>query len=776
MEKYKSYTLEDSEEQRIDLHKNFRSRPEVLSFVNFLFRQLMGEDLGKITYDTAAALYPGAEFPPCEEGSANTEVLLIEKDAPGLEEEGPGNVRELEALAVGHRILELVGSAQVTDRETGTCRVAEFGDIAVLLRTSAGWAEVFAQVFESLGIPAYTASRTGYFSATEVVCVLNYLQICDNPLQDIPLAGVLRSPIGGFSSQELAQIRADCPEGPFFEAVMQYAAKEESLTAQKLRVFLADLEQSRNLAEYTPIHELIGGILQRTGYGRYVRALPGGEQRSANLRMLMEKAMEYEKTSYRGLFHFVRYVESLQKYEVDFGEASLAGAGGGCVRIMTIHKSKGLEFPIVFVSGMGKQFHMGDVQARLLIHPELGFGTDACFPDRRLIVPSPLKQVIRRELQRDNLGEELRVLYVALTRAREKLILTGSIGKLEKVLRQIARYKSQEELLPVSARIRAKTCWDYVLPALVRHSCMDELLLSYGVLPAGHLPGEEEMSCLVQVIRPEELTLKEMKQQVDTRLREELLKNWDAGKVYDPGIRKELEERFSYRYPYAHLWEIPVKVSVSELKKRSYHDEEEEGSGRYVEHDMIPLIPDFIQGDAAANPVGAARGTAYHRVMECLDYHKAADLGEIEEQIAGLFAQQKLTKEEADCVQPGDILRFLESPLGDRMRRAGISGRLFREQPFVISQQADLLDERWSKEANVLVQGIIDAYFQEDEDLILVDYKTDKVTDGTGQQLIDHYHTQLEDYAAALERLTEKKVREMYIYSFTLGKELLLKR
>ena len=813
MEKYKNYTPEDSEEQRIDLHKNFRSRPEVLSFVNFLFRQLMGEDLGGITYDAAAALYPGADYPPKAPGSSGTEVLLIEKDAQIPEEdEEPGNARELEALAVGHRILELVGKEQVQDKETGSLRPAEYGDIAVLLRTSAGWSETFSQVFESLGIPAYTASRTGYFAATEVVTVLNYLQICDNPLQDLPLVGVLRSPIGGFTSQELAEIRAACPEGLFFESVRRYieveaadelcngynaveavddlyegqreSSAEEKTEAHsavraeivaKLQSFLNTLEDMRDLAEYTPIHELISVLLQSTGYGRFVRALPGGEQRSANLRMLVEKAIEFEKTSYRGLFHFVRYVESLQKYEVDFGEVSLAGAGQGCVQIMTIHKSKGLEFPIVFAAGMGKPFNVRDTQARLLIHPELGFGVDAIFPDRRLIVPSLLKQVIRKELQRDNLGEELRVLYVALTRAKEKLILTGAVGKLEKTLRRFSRFGNQEkELLPISARMQAKSYWDFVLPALVRHSCMDELFLDFGILPSGYLPGGEQMECTVRVIRPEELVIKELKHQVNTGLREELLKNWDVKKVYDPFIRERLEARFSYVYPYRGLWEIPVKVSVSELKKRGYRDAEEEEAGLYVEHDIIPLIPDFISGESKNSYTGAARGTAYHRVMECLDYHKVSKLHEIEEQIAELEKQQKLTKEEAACVQPEDIRRFLDTPLGERMRQAGITGRLIREQPFVISQRADLLDARWSSDANVLVQGIIDAYFSEDEGLILVDYKTDKVTDGTGWQLIDTYHIQLEDYAAALERLTGKKVREMYIYSFTLGKALLL--
>ena len=546
---------------------------------------------------------------------------------------------------------------------------------------------------------------------------------------------------------------------------------------RKLLEFLRDLEHVRDLAEFTPIHELIAYILQATGYGNYVRALPGGEQRSANLQMLIEKAMDYEKTSYRGLFNFVRYIENLQKHEVDFGEVNLSGAGDASVQIMTIHKSKGLEFPIVFLAGMGKQFNFSDIRAQLLIHPELGLGADAVFPDRRLIVQTLHKQVIRREIQKENLGEELRILYVALTRAKEKLIMIGTIGDLEKQMQSLSRFRDmEEELLPIAVRMRAKNDWDFVLPALSRHPSMEQIFSAYGLFGASSgLKGmtEEEKECMaVRLITAKELVLDELENRIDTQLREDTLKNWDPEKIYDEEVRKLLDTRFSYVYPYGYLREIPAKVSVSELKKRSYSDEEEQGSSLYVERDIVPLIPEFIAGEAQKAYVGAARGTAYHRVMECLDYHQVSDIRDIELQIQRLQEQQKLTEAEKACVRPADILHFVKTPLGERMRLAGVSGSLFREQPFVISEQASRLDQRWNSEEQVLVQGIIDAYFLEGEDLILVDYKTDRVWDGTGQCLIDLYHVQLEDYAKALERLTGRKIKETYIYSFTLGKEL----
>ena len=483
MEKYKSYSVEDGEEQRIDLHKNFRSRAQVLESVNFIFRQIMGEDLGGIAYDKDAALYPGADFPAGGSREfVKTEVLLVEKDGAELEEEaGDQNAQELEALAIAQRIQGMVGREEIVDKKTGKYRPVEYGDIVILLRSAYGWSETFREVLASQGIPVYCTSRTGYFSALEIITVLNYLKVCDNPLQDIPLTGVLRSPMVGCTSQELAQIRVLYPQGLLWDSVEQYVkSREEGYDAaekplmEKLQRFLELLEKVRNMATYTPVHQLILFILKETGYGNYARALPGGEQRYANLSMLVEKAMAYEKTSYRGLFNFVRYIEQLQAYEVDYGEVNLAGAGSTAVEIMTIHKSKGLEFPVVFAAGMGKQFNFQDLNARLLIHPELGLGTDAILPEKRIIASSLNKQMVRRELLKESLGEELRVLYVAMTRAKEKLILTGAVGKLDKRIPSLAGFLEEEgQVLPLGVRLKARNYWDFVLPALARHSAHD---------------------------------------------------------------------------------------------------------------------------------------------------------------------------------------------------------------------------------------------------------------------------------------------------------------
>jgi ATP-dependent helicase/nuclease subunit A len=525
------------------------------------------------------------------------------------------------------------------------------------------------------------------------------------------------------------------------------------------------------------VHQLILFVLKITGYGDLARAMPDGEQRSANLHMLVEKAMDYEKTSYRGLFNFIRYIENLQKYEVDFGEVNLSGAGSSSVQIMTIHKSKGLEFPIVFAAGMGKQFNFQDINARLLLHADLGFGADVILPKKRMTISTLHKQIIRRELLKESLGEELRVLYVALTRAKEKLILTGTIGNLEKQLHSLSRYlDSTEELLPIGTRMKGKNYWSYVLPALARHRCMDELFEEYGIMGARWNPIHDSAAeFVVEKITAFDLTEEEVLTQVDARLQEEILKNWDCDRVYDAEIRSSLEARFTYVYPFAYLKEIPAKVTVSDLKKRSYvsQSEKEESilPGAELEVELEPLIPRFV-AEKEEEFTGSSRGTAYHRVMECLDYSRTASLEAVKQQLEELKEQKKLTEAEAACIDPMDVWQFVSSPLGVRMGSAAREGKLFREQPFVMSVPAATLDEHFSGDETVLVQGIIDAYFLEGEELVLVDYKTDKVT--SARRLVELYHVQLEDYAAALKRMLQKNVKETYLYSFTLKKMIRL--
>ncbi len=596
------------------------------------------------------------------------------------------------------------------------------------------------------------------------------------------MTGVLRSPIVGCTTEELAELRIAYPEGMIYECVCRFVEdyrkhgsfeENKKILGEKLSCFMDTMNTLRDKAAYTPVHQLILEVLARTGYGDHAKAMPNGEQRNANLNMLVEKAMEYEKTSYRGLFNFVRYIQKLQQYQVDYGEVNLSGTGESAVQIMTIHKSKGLEFPVVFAAGMGKRFNFRDMNASILIHPELGIGADAILPEKRIIAPSLCRQIIRRALLMESLGEELRVLYVALTRAKEKLILSGTIGALHPELGELSALRDSEEpLLSLGRRLGGKTYWDYVLPALARHRCMAPLFHEYGIFMNTANPlYKDPAEFKVTRVTARELTESEVMEQAEREMKKETLENWNPGRVFDSEIREEIQRRFSFVYPYHYLEDLPVKVSVSELKKRSYHSEQdlEETVDYEMEEEIQPLVPRFIEEKKEEGYTGALRGTAYHRVMECLDYQKTANRDEIRRQLREWVDARKMERKEAESVRVKDIWNFVETPLGQRMKAASEKRLLFREQPFVIARKASELDPQWQCEENVLVQGIIDAYFIEDEEIVLVDYKTDFVRRGEEQKLIDRYHVQLEDYAQALERMTGRKVKERYIYSFTLG-------
>ena len=435
LEKFRTYNIEESKTQRIDLHKNFRSRKEVLESANAIFRQIMTEKLGGIVYDDQAALYPGAEYP--ENDNVKTEILVMDSDLEILSkeedfEEKIPSERELEARMIAMRIRELLRSQKVTDKETGELRNVRYSDIVILTRSIKGFADVFTEVLNREGIPTYAGTSEGYFQTQEIGVLMDYLRVLDNRRQDIPLTAVLSSAFAGLSQEELAEIRCAYPDTAFFESVTKYREQGENADIQlKLQKCLDQMDDFRKIVPYTPMHELLWKILETTGYGDYVASMPGGAQRKANLDMLIEKARAYESTSYKGLFHFVRYIEQLQKYDVDYGEASIEDEHADTVRVMTIHKSKGLEFPVVIVAGMGKRFNMQDARSAVALHAGMGVGLDAVNLEYRTKIPSIIKKVIQKEEALESLGEELRVLYVALTRAKEKLIITGTLSNPE---------------------------------------------------------------------------------------------------------------------------------------------------------------------------------------------------------------------------------------------------------------------------------------------------------------------------------------------------------
>ena len=771
MEKYNTYSLEDSVTQRIDLHKNFRSRVEVLDSVNEIFRQIMKKDLGGIEYDDSAALYPGAEFPPLPAGKENickSELLLLDKEDTGGEDE-----RRAEARMIARRIRELIRDGIVLDKETREYRRVQYRDIVILTRSIRGWAEVFSSVLGEEGIPAYSVSREGYFETYEVSVLLDYLKILDNARQDLPLTAVLTSPFGGLDTRDLAEIRIAYPNVPFYEAAMcvECDAGGDACDAcmeelrGKLRRFYGQLRYFREKVSYTPIHELLEEIIDRTGYGLYIAAMPGGAQRMANVEMLAERAAAFEGTSYKGLFNFVRYIAQLKKYDVDYGEAGIMDEQADTVRIMSIHKSKGLEFPIVFAAGMGKRFNTQDTKGSVLLHPDWGAGVDLIDLKRRTKTPTFLKKMIREETVLENLAEEMRILYVALTRAKEKLIMTGAA--------KIAEDGTVSDVSSVFRAEGARCYLDWVLPCILS----DETGKA-----------KQESSVEVAVFRAEDIIPQQEETQAEV-LAEDVLRNWDVSRVYEPELRERLDAQIDYVYPFEDEGKMKLKFTVSELKKWASLAEEA-GEEMYEEPVAVPLIPQFLKEEETLT--GASRGSAYHKLMELLDFTAYSGTGDpggngaapdsadgnaykrSEEILAGAVEQLRregrLTDEMAECIRPQDILRFLGCRSGRRMADAARNGKLYKEQPFVLGVDASEIYPEDRSGEKILVQGIIDVYFEEPDGLVVLDYKTDKVR--TGNELKEKYHAQLDYYAQALEQLTEKPVKEKIIYSFTLGEEI----
>ena len=816
MKKYDSYSLEESTTQRIDLHKNFRSREEVLTCTNDIFYKIMVRSLGNVEYDAEAALYPGASYPVSADFTP--EILLADSNDELLEDTELSDKKTLEAKIVAEEIRHLMKTQPVTDKATGELRAARYSDIVILLRSLSGWADSLVEVLNGNGIPAHTVSSTGYFSTVEVQTVLSMLRLLDNPRQDIPMAAVLRSPMAGLTDEELAVLRLEDGSVPFHEAVLELAEglyeedgqkeisdseadseadqkqgrnadgkKEDDIETtahRKLLKFYKKYRQLRQLVPDTPIHELIEIILRETGYGHYVAAMPAGSRRTANLNMLLEKAAAYEKTSYKGLFHFVRYIDELQKYDVDFGEADMVGENEDVVRIMSIHKSKGLEFPIVIVSGMGKNFNKQDTRSKMVLHPELGIGLDYMDGKKRIKSPTIAKKAIAKQIELENLGEELRVLYVALTRAKEKLILTGTLKdapeKLEFFRQQANLSKAADRPLSYLTREGASGYLDWILPAV----------LSYG----DKYP--------VRIVEAAELVLDEVENQLEQN--EDLTERIEEIEAADTQLVGQLKQRFSQRYPYQVDVLRKNKYSVSELKHRAMREkfeaEQEETIPAFLEEPVTPTIPLFIQRQGSVEQEtpnrGALRGTAVHRVMECYDF---ASEKSVHEQMEAMEKEEKIIADMRALVKEQIVADFVSSETGRRMALAQRGGALYREKPFVmgfteeelenygfgVGSNTDSCENIYEKtdsdqekeeqqkvrheEDLTLIQGIIDVFWIEKDGIVLLDYKTDRVQQT--KELIDRYETQLKLYADALERVfaaRKLKVKEILIYSFFL--------
>ena len=807
LEKYDTYQ-ETGDLCRINLAKNFRSRIQVVDAVNGVFSRIMSREIGGIAYDDKAALYPGAVYPAQEDPAYGSELLLIRKPEKGEREEsgigeqhaeGAGvlvdydNVRQLEALAIAARIKQLKGSLQVMEKSTGELRPVRYSDMVILLRTTSGWDEEFKKILEQQGIPVYITSKTGYFGALEVQELLQFLRVLDNPRQDIPLFGVMQSVFGGFTQEEIAQIRSG-GEGhsrkrmTLYEALKEVAqsgrtveegeeisagesAGEEAELSQKADTFLQRIGHYRDLTPFTSIRDLLQRILDDYDYLNYVTALPAGSKRRANVEMLLTKASAFEKTSYFGLFHFIRYMEQLEKYDVDYGEADTLDENADVVRIMSIHKSKGLEFPVVFVSGLSKRFNMQDANQSLIVDMDLGVAVDYVDSVRRIKNKTLRRTVLSAKMKEDNLAEELRVLYVALTRAREKLILTAVLDKADEKW-ELAQMTGQERLTYLDF-CEAGSYMDFLLP----------------ILP--------QTGIAVKTLRTEDLAVEELREQLRMGDRREQLRLIACGETTLTGDPEEnerklmyLRERFAYQYPHPGLQKLYTKTTVSELKIAAMAEKDEAAFHTFEEKEVVPYIPGFRREQEKVS--GAVRGNAFHRTMELLDftylftesglftgcpnnyeeYRRGLDKNRLQNRLEEFLQREtislRLTEEYAKAVSLPKILNFLEQELAYRMWRAQEQGLLYREQPFVLGIDAKRLDPDLPEGEKVLIQGIIDVFFIEDGEIVLLDYKTDVID--SLEALWNRYNVQIQYYEEALTKLMQMPVKERILYSFYLEK------
>ena len=791
----------DENYPKIFLRKNFRSDEGVLSAVNTLFFKIMKKDFGGIEYDLENSLFLGkirTEEAKQEEDSITgnqrrdqTELLLLELEktaSTGEEgdagEEGKGEDSKEEDSKEESNSSSNSSSGKSLSKLELECKMIAakvrellekgyaYKDMVILLRSPHSVSREMVDIFGKEGIPAYAELKTGYYSAVEVETVLSFLAIIDNPRQDIPMAAVLRSPLFSFTDEELGQIvlvKGSLYEKPYDKskenAVNLSLQAEKALAPgleEKWQNFQNKLERYRRLSRSLRLHSLLTLIYEETDYYNYVRALPLGEKRQANLDQLLEDAKQFEKGSYSGLFHFIRYIEKVKKQEQDQGEATVFSEKDDLLRIMSIHHSKGLQFKVVFLSQLHKTFNKMDSKAKMLMDSELGLAADYLDLETRIKYPSLHKIAIKEKGERESLGEELRVLYVAMTRAEEKLILTGVCKNEEDLMK---KFPVQERLSLED--IRGAT------------SYLAWILMAYS---RSFFESTKTEEIALRFLSKEDLEENEGKALGEAiSLEKKLYEFLEIGREKTEA-EKLMEEHFSYVYPYEKSTHRSPKYSVSLLKMKAM-EEHGEQLGSEIEQEGKAVAPEWDEANANAEEkqqvkekpdspliqkmkaegknIGAAIGDSYHHALAFYDYSK--DISQLSEFLSpeeyGLLNQEKLKK-------------FLGSPLGQLFAKAYKENSLYREQHFMQEVEYEKLfpEDGGENVEKVILQGIIDAFIMEEEGIILVDYKTDRVKDR--EELKNRYQKQIDLYSEALEQILGKKVKRRALYSFSLGEEV----
>ncbi|HFL3556116.1 TPA: helicase-exonuclease AddAB subunit AddA [Clostridioides difficile] len=813
LQKYNNYNdKKGSSHRKIMLYKNFRSREEVVDAVNYIFENIMNENIGEIEYTEKERLNLGANFNvDTDEKSiigGATEIHLIQKDnkldddiindkddiinnkEDEIEEEEKLDNIQLEARMVGKIIKDLMkvnedGKIQkVYDKGIDGYRPVEFRDIVILLRATSAWAPVFADELMNMDIPTYADVGVGYFDTIEIKTILSLLQIIDNPMQDIPLISVLKSPIFGFTPEDLIDIRVQSKDKIFYEVLKSTAEYDGFTDSQnenesefipseecinKSKDFLIKLKEFKEKSMYMSTDEFIWYLYTRTGYYAYVGALPGGSQRQANLKVLFERAKQFEETSLKGIFNFVNFIEKLKKSSSDMGSAKTLGENANVVRIMSIHKSKGLEFPVVICSAMGKNFNTQDFKKSILYHHNLGYGPQFVDYERRISFPSIAKEALKSKINIENLSEEMRVLYVAFTRAKEKLIITGSTRNIQDSIKRWSNGIESLDTISQYEILKGKNFLDWIMPCVLRHRDLSNLLEEVGLDAVFNV---EHNSKWYGKLWNKNDILVEKKSDEEKESIEEILEKIDVDNP-DSDYYSEIEEKLNYIYPYEFSTRKPATISVTEIKKIQ-NNYEEELINTIFEQKVILKKPIFIQNEEEREKIsGTERGTIVHLVMEVLDLKNVSSVNDIKSQIRGFVSKGIITEKQASIVNPYKIYKFFASNIGKRMLNAEIINReksiyaqVNMKDIYIYEKLINNDDKKLYDNESVMLRGIVDAYFEEDNQIVLVDYKTDFVNEENINQIIEKYKKQLDLYADIIETLTGKSVKEKCIYLF----------
>lgn len=753
----------------ITLSRNFRSRDVVLDGTNAVFEKIMHADLGGIEYDEKAKLRLGADFPLTEQRTADDiDVYVLSRKDKAENRVSSAEEGMYEGKVIADLIKEYTGNERplyVYDK--GAYRRAQYGDIVILARSTKAIGQQIYDALASEGIPVHMENTKGFFDTREISVMVNLFSVIDNPRQDIPLAAVLRSPMFDFTDEELAIIRGRDKKRDFYDSLLEAAQGTSRLPedlVRKVSSFLELLQRFRRKMTYVTVADMIEDIYDCTHIDHIFAAMKNGVQRKANLDMLWERAREFDKTSYRGLYQFVRYISGIKKREEDMGEANLLGDRDNVVRIMTIHKSKGLEFPICIIAGMGRGMTGKDSGSFLMVNPSFGIASRVVDNDRGISVNNIFYRSLLRMNAMDGLGEELRVLYVAMTRAKEKLVLVG-FGDEEKVAPALNYFQM----------VRAKNYFDWVLPAIRGNDLFP-----------------------VHWVRFAQMEEREVRRQADLIIDEVMLNNFDTTIVYDEKIRAALAfmdeyggggkakseattGHFAPAEPSAPTEPpVPTKLTVSEIKRRSMEEilsgELDGLLARVPDAEEAP-VPNFAKdarenGGQEKTAAGAGYGTIWHQVMASLDFSRISGKDDVEDELQRMIEAGRLRKQDAGVIRADKIAAFLRSPLGQELTAAKADGRLFREQPFVIGVRAGEVLPQTDSEDMVLVQGIMDAFYETEDGIVLLDYKTDHLEAGQEDVLAGRYRMQMELYARALEGILKKKVVRKVLYSFSLNEEI----